>query len=198
MICLKCGGTGKLLNNKPCDCGAVHNEELKLTPAETYIPDIYRGISKGIGKEDFVLGELDKTKTFNDLLIKIANDMTSSPSGHPSLFIDLSETPLGAYEVYYALIEKIIEFSGDFPDSIRDMIRVNELDIDRIKKSEAQIRSGTNIKYACNFIISDFKKDKYPGLEDHVKLFEPIKPEYSWKYPLNMYIAKVKNRYGGI
>lgn len=198
MLCMKCGGTGLLLNNKPCDCGVEVVKEEVTTPKERLIPEIYRGSSKQVGVSDIVVGELDKKKTFNTFLHKLAKDMAMSSTGHPSLFIDLSDTPMGAYEVYYALVEVIVDLVGDLPDHVRDMIRVNELDGSRLRKSEDNLRKGLDTKNSYNFIISDFPLSRYPTLGDYVKVFEPKNATYQWKYPLNMYVVKVKNKIGGI
>ena len=195
MSCLKCGGTGTKLDNTPCDCGAYVEPEVELSPQEIYIPEFYRNIPDDLGVDNFIVGELDNRKTFSTFLDKLASSV-SSIVGHPSLFIDLSNTELGAYEVYYSLVKRIIKETGDFKDTIKDMFRVNEMDLDRFRKSEEQLRSGVSINHAFNYIISDFSVDKYEDLNKFVKLFEPKDAIIEGRYPLTMYVLKIK--YGGV
>ena len=186
--CLKCGGTGIDLNNQPCTCGIKPKKVQELSPIEIYVPDLYRNQSDYVGTEEILVGDL-KEMTLQGYLNEWVDDLKSLPS----MFLDLSTSRVGAYEVYYAIIEKVILKYGDLPEPIRNRFWVNELNAPYMKASEKSVREGIP-KYIN--IISDFKIERYEGIEDYVKVFKPKLLTDLNPYPLNMYHVVVKSRGG--
>lgn len=196
MECLKCGDTGIKLDGKPCDCGAAVHVE-KKSPIEIYVPEIYRGSSEIIGLREIVAGELNKNRTFQIFLSEFVDSLLSD-LGHPSLFIDMSATPLGAYEVYYAIIEKIVAKKDGLNDRIKEQIKVNELNVELLSDCNQKIKEGRPLNECYAYIISDFEIGKYPLLSDYMKIINPRDAKFPWKYPLNMYHLKIKSIVGGM
>ena len=189
MQCLKCGGSGKKLDNTKCECGAEYKEETTLTDIEIYVPELYRGQSDFVGEWEIVVGDLEGN-TLKDFI----NVMVDRIPNHPSIFLDVSGSQVGAYEVYFALLEKIINKYQGLPENINKMIWVNEMNTERFENCNRGIGEG---RVDCfNYIISDFSLEKYEGLNNWVKIFKPRDISKLKPYPLNMYHLVVKTTGG--
>lgn len=185
MNCLKCGGTGKKLNGEKCNCGAQEQTEEPLSLEETYIPELYRGDSDKIGNGEMLVG----AKEGYGLRELIADISTQAPN-FPSLFIDLSDCEVGAYEVYYAILEKRIQSKEPIEPLLKGLT-ANKTVEKRFKETIHATSEG--IRGYNNYILSDFPIEKYSQIHDWVKV-HPYKGDRKLSlYPLNMYKIKVIN-----
>lgn len=188
-ICLKCGGTGLTLESKPCDCGAfINNGDLKSGGDSELIPDLYRNQSEIVGLNEIIAGDLTDD-TFQDKLEKLAQKFPQTPT----LFIDLSECQLGAYEAYYAFVEKLDKLHK-LNDRVLSQLMVNEINERYFISLNTKLLEG---KSGVNPIIfSDYPTKKYEKLNEYIKIFqmkELTSIDNLSKYPITGYLFKIKS-----
>lgn len=186
-VCMMCSGTGTTLSNEPCSCGAtpIDFEELEL---ELTIPKLYKGQSDKVGKNQLVIN--DDSLDFNEFLRVLSKELPV----FPSLFIDTSDTELGAYEVFYAIMEMVKESNNnDILHKLDNMLWVNEVfSEDRFIEVNKGIRRGREDNY--NIIISDFEPERYKSLRNQIKLITKSARREMSMYPLNMYHIQIRDK----
>ena len=182
-VCLKCGGTGIRVNRKKCDCGAELQTKETLTLEEVYVPELYRGDWEKVGGEEILIGAKDGYG-----LKELINDIITKSPNFPSMFVDLSESEIGAYEVYYSIIEGRIK-SGEPLEPLIKGLMANSTVEKRFQETAHFTQEG--IKGFNNCIISDFPIEKYPTLKEWVKIRAYNGNKKLSLYPLNMYRVRV-------
>lgn len=181
-VCIKCGGTGITFEGKKCECGSEVNIKDEISDVEKYIPVIYRN-SEGVGTRQ-VLTSLNHITLDNIIGRIVKGDMSQS------LIIDISETHEGAYNVYYRILQGIIENNQNkLPNNIREQFLINEIALDILDKHESRVANGD---WKPLYLITDFRLSKYENLNNYLKILK-FGRFVDNAYPLNIYHMKFKD-----
>lgn len=180
MICIRCGGTGLTFQNEKCDCGA--KEESKILPKDLFIPKLYQTVEQ--------LGENIVVRNITTLTIEdVVNRYVEEPRKHPSMALDISNTDLGGYQVYYYILGKLIDKYGEIPYSLQQFIVVNKISDGNLNQLEISTQQG---EWKPLLFITDYpiNTDDYKGKAK----FLPFKGYNTINaYPLNLYIVRFIN-----